>query len=133
MLICRNNYLFNHISCFLFQEGMQNEKQSKLRKKRRRVQVVDFVEENIQAPENEEIEIGVPQIPVVNIKERSFDFDFQMPLENEDECFDNDQDVEENVAQEFAFEEISVLQESVVEALHDIVPDVMETQEDSTS
>lgn len=111
---------------------MQYEKQSKKSKKRRRVQLDSFVEENIQVPETEDVvETEIPQ--VVNIKERLFDFDFQMPLENEEEYICSDQDEEENVDQEYADEEISVLQESVVEALNDIVPDVLETQEESTS
>lgn len=117
---------------YLLQEGAQYEKQSKKSKKRRRVQLDSFVEENIQVPETEDVvETEIPQ--VVNIKERSFDFDFQMPLENGEEYICSDQDKEENVYQEYADEEISVLQESVVEALNDIVPDVLETQEESTS
>lgn len=104
-------------------------------KKRRRVQLGyecnEFVEESIHATENEHVaEIGISR--VVNIKERSFDFDFQMPLEYDEMCSDDIQVMEEKVDQEFADEEISVLQESVIEALNDIVPDVLETQKDIT-
>lgn len=104
-------------------------------KKRRRVQLGyecnEFVEESIHATENEHVaEIGISR--VVNIKERSFDFDFQMSLEYDEMCSDDIQVMEEKVDQEFADEEISVLQESVIEALNDIVPDVLETQKDIT-